>query len=108
MLHDYDAVFDTVGDETYRRSFKVLKKGGIIVSMLEQPKFRTNELVWYKVNILIHTSEYGERWTKLAQSIDENKDVKIHTDRTFSLDEASKALDYQRDVHPQGKVILSL
>lgn len=45
MLHDYDAVFDTVGDERYRRSFKVLKKGGIIVSMLEQPKFRTNELV---------------------------------------------------------------
>lgn len=25
LLHDYDAVFDTVGDETYRRSFKVIK-----------------------------------------------------------------------------------
>jgi alcohol dehydrogenase len=25
ILHDYDAVFDTVGGETYRRSFKVLK-----------------------------------------------------------------------------------
>lgn len=37
LLHDYDAVFDTVGGETYRRSFKVVKKGGIIVSMLEQP-----------------------------------------------------------------------
>src|SRR5947208_12382645 len=37
ILHDYDAVFDTVGGETYRRSFKVLKSGGIIVSMLEQP-----------------------------------------------------------------------
>jgi alcohol dehydrogenase len=24
LLHDYDAVFDTVGGETYRRSFKVL------------------------------------------------------------------------------------
>jgi NADPH:quinone reductase-like Zn-dependent oxidoreductase len=23
LLHDYDAVFDTVGGETYRRSFKV-------------------------------------------------------------------------------------
>ena len=37
LLHDYDAVFDTVGGETYRRSFKILKKDGIIVSMLEQP-----------------------------------------------------------------------
>ena len=32
MLHDYDSVFDTVGGDTYKRSFKVLKKGsGIIV-----------------------------------------------------------------------------
>ncbi|HYY40546.1 MAG TPA: NADP-dependent oxidoreductase, partial [Nitrososphaera sp.] len=38
LLHDYDAVFDTIGSETYTRSFKVLKRGGgIIVSMLEQP-----------------------------------------------------------------------
>src|SRR6187200_2221906 len=37
LLHDYDSVFDTVGGETYKRSFKVLKKGGIIISMLEQP-----------------------------------------------------------------------
>jgi NADPH:quinone reductase-like Zn-dependent oxidoreductase len=37
MLHDYDAVFDTIGGDTYRRSFKVLKKGDVIVSMLEQP-----------------------------------------------------------------------
>src|ERR687897_2621159 len=38
LIRDYDAVFDTVGGETYSRSFKVLKRGGgIIVSMLEQP-----------------------------------------------------------------------
>jgi alcohol dehydrogenase len=38
IVHDFDAVFDTVGDDTYKRSFKVLKKGsGMIVSTLEQP-----------------------------------------------------------------------
>lgn len=37
ILQDYDAALDTVGGETYRKSFKVLKKSGIIVSMLEQP-----------------------------------------------------------------------
>jgi alcohol dehydrogenase len=37
LLHDYDAVLDTVGGETYTNSFRVLKKGGMIVSMLEQP-----------------------------------------------------------------------
>jgi alcohol dehydrogenase len=37
ILHEYNAVFDTIGGETYRRSFKVFGKGSIIVSMLEQP-----------------------------------------------------------------------
>jgi alcohol dehydrogenase len=37
LLHDYDVVFDTIGGDTYKRSFKVLKKGGIIISTLEQP-----------------------------------------------------------------------
>jgi alcohol dehydrogenase len=38
VIHDYDAVLDTVGGETYKRSFRVLNKdSGIIVSMLEQP-----------------------------------------------------------------------
>ena len=27
ILHDDDAVFDTVGGDTYNRSFKLLKKG---------------------------------------------------------------------------------
>lgn len=37
MLHDIDGVFDTVGGETADKSFQVLKKGGVIVSMLGQP-----------------------------------------------------------------------
>jgi alcohol dehydrogenase len=37
VLGGLDAVFDTVGGETYARSFKVLKRGGRLVSMLEQP-----------------------------------------------------------------------
>ena len=41
VVHEYDAVFDTIGGETYRRSFKVVKKGGIIVSMLEQSQIQS-------------------------------------------------------------------
>ena len=31
LSHDYDAVFDTVGGETYTRSFKVLKRGAALL-----------------------------------------------------------------------------
>jgi alcohol dehydrogenase len=71
ILHDYDAVFDTIGGETYRRSFKVLKKGGIIVSMLEQPN---SELMsqYGATAIFQFTQVNRERLTKLAQWVDQN------------------------------------
>ena len=53
------------------------------------------------------TQADSERLTKLAQWVDQNN-IKINVDRTFSLDEAGKALDYQKDVHPRGKVVLTM
>jgi alcohol dehydrogenase len=105
LLHDYDAVFDTVGGETYRRSFKVPRKGGIIVSMLEQPD---SELMnQYGVKAVFRFAQANrERLTKLAQWVDENNNIRINVERTFSLDQAGDALDYQKDVHPRGKVVL--
>lgn len=37
ILKDVDAVFDTVGGETTDRSLQVLKKGGVLVSMVNAP-----------------------------------------------------------------------
>ncbi len=106
LLHDYDSVFDTVGGETYKRSFKVLKKGGIIISMLEQPN---SELMnQYNVKAIFQfTQADRQRLTKLAEWVDQNN-IRVNTDRTFLLDEADKALDYQKDVHPRGKVVLTM
>ena len=107
ILHDYDAVFDTVGGETYRRSFKVLKKGGgIIVSMLEQPNSELMNQYGIKT-IFQFTQVNRERLTKLAQWVDQNN-IRVNVEKTFSLDEAGKALDYQKDVHPRGKVVLTV
>ena len=46
-----------------------------------------------------------ERLTKLAQWVDQNN-IRVNVEKEFSLDEAGNALDYQRDVHPRGKVVL--
>jgi alcohol dehydrogenase len=106
LLHDYDAVFDTVGDETYRRSFKVIKKGGVIVSMLDQPDSELMNQYGVKA-IFQFTQADRERLTKLAQWVDQNN-IRVNVEKTFSLDEAGKALDYQKDVHPRGKVVLAM
>ena len=106
LLHDYDAVFDTVGGETYTRSFKILKKGGTIVSMIEQP----NQELMHRFGVKA-TSQFTkvnrDRLTRLAHWVDQNN-IRVNIDRTFPLDEAGKALDYQRDIHPRGKIVLRM
>jgi alcohol dehydrogenase len=107
ILHDYDAVFDTVGGDTYERSFKVLKKGsGIIVSMLEQPSSELMNQFGIKAIFLLSKVD-RQRLARLALWVDQNN-IKINVEKTFSLDEASKALDYQKDEHPRGKVVLTV
>jgi alcohol dehydrogenase len=106
LPHDYDAVFDTVGGETYTRSFKVLKRGSLIVSMLEQSNQELMDRFGVKA-VSQFTQVNRERLTKLAQWVDQNN-IRVNVDRTFPLEEAGKALDYQRDVHPRGKVVLQV
>jgi alcohol dehydrogenase len=106
IVHDYDAVFDTVGGDTYTRSFKVLRKGGIIVSMLEQQNSELMEQFRVKA-ISQFTQINRQRLSKLAEWVDQNK-VKVNVEKSFSLDEAGKALDYLRDIHPRGKIVLAI
>jgi NADPH:quinone reductase-like Zn-dependent oxidoreductase len=74
--------------------------------MLEQPN---SELMnQYGVKALFQFTQVNkERLIKLAEWVDQNN-IKVNVDNTFSLDQAAKALDYQRDVHPRGKVILTV
>ena len=106
LLHDYDAVYDNVGGETYARSFKVVKKGGIIVSMLEQPNQQLMEQ--FGVRALFQLTQVNrERLTKVAQWVDQNN-IRVNVEKTFLLEEAGKALEYQKDAHPRGKVVLAM
>ncbi len=108
LVHDYDAVFDTIGGETYSKSFEVLKRdgGGVIVSMLEQPSKDLMEQFGVKA-MFQFTQVNRERLAKLAQWVDKNS-IKVNVDRAFSIDDAAKALDYVKGVHPRGKVVLTM
>jgi alcohol dehydrogenase len=107
LPHDFDAVFDTVGGETYTRSFKVLKRGdGVLVSMLEQPVQEIMDQFGVKA-LFLFSQANRERLTKLAEWVDQNN-IRVNVERTFPLDEARAALDYQRDVHLRGKIVLAM
>jgi alcohol dehydrogenase len=107
LSHDFDAVFDNIGGETFTRSFKVLKRGGgIIVSMLEQPNQGLMDQFGVKA-VSQFTQVNRERLTRLAEWVDQNK-IRVNVERTFPLGDARTALDYQRDVHPRGKIVLTM
>ncbi len=106
MLKDFDAVFDTVGGQTYERSFKVLKKGGIIVSMLEQPNKGLMDQHGVKA-IAQFTQITGDRLSKLAELVDKDV-IKLHGDKTFQLDQTGEALHYLQTGHPRGKVVIEV
>ena len=53
-------------------------------------------------------TQVSNEWlTKLAQWLDQNN-IKVNVKKTFSLDEVVTVLDYQKDVYPRGKIVLTL
>ncbi len=106
ILKDYDAVFDTVGGETTDRSFKILRKGGVIVSMLGQP---SQELVGkYKVRAIGQATQTDtSHLRRLAELVDSGK-IKVKIDKVFPLDQVKEAFRYQEEMHPKGKVVVKI
>lgn len=106
IIQDYDAVFDTVGGETYTRSFKVLKKGGVIVSMTEAPN--TELMEKHEVQAIAQgTQVTSERLTKLAELVDEGI-IAVHIAKTFPLDQTEEALAYLQTGKARGKVVVTI
>ena len=105
-LADFDAVFDTVGGETTDRSFKVLKRGGIIVSMVGQPN--TDFAQKYGVTAIgQNTDANPERLNRLAELVNSGK-IKAHIDKVFPLEQAKEAFRHLEEGHPRGKVVLKI
>ena len=106
VVGDLDAVFDTVGGDTYLRSFKVLKRGGRLISMLEQPRQELMEAFGVEASVLF-TQVTTERLTKLVELVDKGA-LKVHVDKTFPLEQAGATLHHLEKESPRGKVVLNI
>jgi NADPH:quinone reductase-like Zn-dependent oxidoreductase len=106
ILQDYDAVFDTVGGETNKKSYAVLKNGGALTSMLEAPD---ETLAQEKA---IKYTQQGsqatpERLAKITELFDSGV-LKASVDRVFSLEQTAEAINYYLNDHPRGKVVVKV
>jgi alcohol dehydrogenase len=107
-VQNYDAVFDASGSgtETYEKSFRVVKKGGAVISMTQQPREDLAEQ--YGVTTMRQSTDVtSERLAKLTELVEQGV-LKIEIDKTFPLDQSAEALTYLQTEHSRGKVVLKM
>jgi NADPH:quinone reductase-like Zn-dependent oxidoreductase len=106
MVRDVDMVFDLIGGETRRRSWQVLKKGGILVSTMMEPfGDKTRE---FGVRAAHYTvQESGRELREIGGLIDAGK-VKPRISKVFNFLEVGSAFEYVEKGDTEGKVVLKL
>lgn len=105
-IKEFDAVYDTVGGETLHKSVQVLKKGGLLVSMLGKP----DDGLISKYGIIAiaqGTKTNSTHLKRVAELVDDGK-IKVHIDKTFPFDQVREAFKYQEQMHPSGKVVVKI
>ena len=87
-------MFDTTGNaEILEKSAQILKKHGVLVSMMGTPSKETSEK--YEITAISQmTVTDNKHLNILAELIDSGK-VKIHFDKIFLLDQIKEAFEYQ-------------
>ena len=99
-----DMVYDLIDGETRERSWKLLRRGGTLVSTLTEPsQEKAKEL---GVRALRYTVEAdGRELAEIADLVAAGK-VKPHVEKTYPLEEAARAQIAVEREHPVGKVVL--
>jgi NADPH:quinone reductase-like Zn-dependent oxidoreductase len=108
VLEDFDIVVDTIGGEVQEKSFEVLKEGGKLVSIVQQP----NEKLAKEKNIKaesIWLRENGEQLEEIAQLL-ESGEVVSKVGQTFPLTEkgVKEAHKLSETHHARGKIVINI
>ncbi len=106
IISDYDVVFDMSGGEVMENSFKVLKKGGHLVSIKGQD---TDGLAQtYGVSFdWFFMEPNGAQLTKLAEMTTKGT-LKPVIDSTFVFADVAKAYDKLDEGHAVGKIVIDM
>ncbi len=105
-LKDFDAVLDLVGGDATEKSIKVLRKGGVLVSLAGRP----DEALAKKSGVTAMgqmTVTDTKHLDRLAALVDKGA-IRIHVDKVFTIDRALEAFTYAESSHPRGKVVLAI
>ena len=106
VAKDVDVVLDTVGRDTLKRSYGVVKKGGIIVSIVDEPAQAELDARGIR-GVTLRAAPEARVLEELARLIEAKKITPV-VSQTFALSEFAKALDQIATRHTRGKVVLQV
>ena len=106
IAKNVDVVLDSIGKDTLARSYGVVKKGGIVVSLVARPD-RT-ELANHGIRgEALSVDPNSEELTEIGKLIDDKK-INVIVSQTFPLSEAKKAQEQVATGHTRGKIVLKV
>jgi alcohol dehydrogenase len=105
-VRDYDAVLDTVGGDTYRKSFQVVKPGGIIVSMLAKPDEELMRQTGVRA-VLEMTRVDRKVLSEIARLVEDGV-LTVNISRTFPLEATRQAYEAKEKQHILGKIAIDI
>lgn len=106
VVDDVDVVLDTMSGDVWQRSWKVLKKGGIMVSTLRGPEAGGMDAL-NKLSAHVFVQPDARQLGEIAVLID-NGYVRPKIDKVFSLKDAGKAHIENETGHTRGKIVLDV
>ena len=105
VVHGVDLVLDTMGGEIQDRSWKVLKPGGILVSIVRPPP--DTPVVPGVRQAFVFVQPNAGQLAQLAMLVDSGK-LKVVVDTVLPLAEAARAQELNRVGHTRGKIVLTV
>lgn len=106
IISDYDVVFDMLGGEIMARSFKVLKKGGCLVSIKSQDEDESAKKFGVRFEWFFMEPN-GAQLAEIAALVD-NGTIRPIIDSIYSMSDVSQAYDHLADGHAVGKVVVKV
>jgi NADPH:quinone reductase-like Zn-dependent oxidoreductase len=99
-------VLDPLSADSQKRSFTVLKKGGILVALTEEPRQDLARESGGRA-MMIGVKPDGRRLADIGKIIDDGK-LQPLVQEVLPLEHAKKALELSRSRHVGGKIVLSI
>lgn len=106
VAHDVDVVLNTIADDTLERSYAVIKRGGVLVSIAGAVAQDKAAAVGIRV-VQGSVRPNRAQLTEIARLIDAGS-LKTVVSEVVPLDEMRKALDLSETGHVRGKIVLHI